>query len=60
MFELMSARLASSCSRNGISPALTPTICFGETSMYSTCPDRIDPIASTLMATGESGRKNPA
>ena len=36
MFEPISARLASSCSRNGISPAETPTICFGETSMYST------------------------
>ena len=29
MFEPISARLASSCSRNGISPAETPTICFG-------------------------------
>ncbi len=36
MFEPISARLASSCSRNGISPAETPTICFGEMSMYST------------------------
>ena len=35
MFEPISARLASSCSRNGIRPAETPTICFGETSMYS-------------------------
>ena len=29
MFEPMSARLASSCSRKGISEALTPTICLG-------------------------------
>ena len=29
MFEPISARLASSCSRNGIRPAETPTICFG-------------------------------
>ncbi len=34
MFEPISARLASSCSRNGINPAETPTICFGEMSMY--------------------------
>ena len=33
MFEPMSARLASSCSRNGIKPAETPTICLGEISM---------------------------
>ena len=34
MFEPISARLASSCSRNGIRPAETPTICLGEMSMY--------------------------
>ena len=34
MFEPMSARFASSCSRNGISDAATDTICFGDTSMY--------------------------
>ena len=33
MFEPISARLASSCSRNGISEAATDTICFGDTSM---------------------------
>src|SRR5216683_2268657 len=33
MFEPMRARLASSCSRNGMSAADTETICFGETSM---------------------------
>ena len=33
MFEPISARLASSCSRNGISDAATDTICFGDTSM---------------------------
>ena len=36
MFEPISARFASSCSRNGIRPAETPTICFGEMSMYWT------------------------
>ena len=35
MFEPISARLASSFSRNGISDAATETSCFGETSMYS-------------------------
>jgi hypothetical protein len=34
MFEPMRARLASSCSRKGISDVLIDTICFGETSMY--------------------------
>ena len=33
MFEPMSARLASSCSRNGIMPAAIEMTCFGETSM---------------------------
>ena len=33
MFEPMSARLASSCSRNGIMPAAIEITCFGETSM---------------------------
>ena len=38
MFEPMSARFASSCSRNGISDAATDTICLGDTSMKSTLP----------------------
>ena len=33
MFDPMSARLASSCSRKGISEAAIETSCFGETSM---------------------------
>jgi hypothetical protein len=33
MFEPIKARLASSCSRNGISDAATDTICAGATSM---------------------------
>ena len=33
MFEPISARFASSCSRNGISDAATETTCLGETSM---------------------------
>ena len=32
MFEPISARFASSCSRNGMSDAATETSCFGETS----------------------------
>ena len=36
MLAPMSARLASSCSRNGMSDVATDTSCFGETSMYST------------------------
>ena len=35
MFDPISARLASSCSRNGISEALNRTIWFGATSMNS-------------------------
>ena len=33
MLAPMSARLASSCSRKGMSDVATETICFGETSM---------------------------
>ena len=36
MFEPISARLASSFSRNGISAAATETSCFGETSIAVT------------------------
>ena len=36
MFEPIRARLASSCSRNGISEAATDTIWRGDTSMYCT------------------------
>ena len=36
MFAPISARLASLCSRNGISAVATDTICAGDTSMYST------------------------
>ena len=36
MFEPMSARFASSCSRNGISAVATDTIWRGDTSMWST------------------------
>ncbi len=37
MLEPISARLASSFSRNGISAVAMETVCFGETSMKSTC-----------------------
>jgi len=36
MFEPINARFASSCSKNGIKPAETPTIWQGEMSMYWT------------------------
>jgi hypothetical protein len=36
MFDPISARFASSFSRNGISDAATETSCFGDTSMKST------------------------
>ena len=37
MFEPISARLASSCSRKGIRAVATDQICVGETSIRSTC-----------------------
>ena len=37
MFEPISARLASSCSRNGINAVATDQIWVGETSIRSTC-----------------------
>ena len=37
MLQPISARLASSCSRNGINDAAALTSCFGETSMYWSC-----------------------
>ena len=37
MFDPISARFASSFSRNGMSDAATETSCFGETSMNCTC-----------------------
>ncbi len=40
MFEPIRARLASSCSRNGISAAATDTIWRGDTSMYWTLSGR--------------------
>ena len=40
MFEPMSARLASSFSKNGMSAAATETSCFGDTSMKSMHPRR--------------------
>ena len=41
MFAPISARFASSCSRNGISAAATLTVCFGETSTKSTRSGRL-------------------
>ena len=45
MLAPMSARLASSCSRNGISAVATETICFGETSMSWTSAGGTKPIS---------------
>ncbi|SGA32771.1 Uncharacterised protein [Chlamydia abortus] len=36
MFDPMRARLASSCSKNGIKPVTIDTNCFGETSICVT------------------------
>ena len=49
MLAPISARFASSCSRNGTSEAATDTICAGDTSMYwmRSAPTRIDSPAST-------------
>ena len=45
MLAPMSARLASSCSRNGISAVATDTSCFGDTSMYWTSSGAKKPIS---------------
>ena len=52
MFEPISARFASLCSRNGISAVATETICAGDTSMYSTCR------ASTMTASPSLERQS--
>ena len=48
MFEPISARLASSFSRNGISEAATDTSCFGETSIRSTLRRRVQHEVAAL------------
>jgi hypothetical protein len=45
MFDPISARFASSFSRNGISEAATETSCFGETSMNCTLSRGEDEVA---------------
>src|SRR3989441_8928038 len=49
MFDPISARLASSCSRNGMSAVATDTVCLGEISISSTLSggnqDDISPVA---------------
>ena len=45
MLAPMSARFASSCSRNGISAVATETSCFGDTSMYWTSSGATKPIS---------------
>ncbi len=42
MLAPIRARLASSCSRKGISAVATLTVCFGETSMYWTFSGEAD------------------
>ena len=59
MFEPMSARLASSFSRNGISAAATETSCFGDTSIAVTSSgftSRKSPLWRTLTS---SERNSP-
>ena len=53
MFEPISARLASSFSRNGISAAATETSCFGETSIRSICSGRQHDEIAGLAAIGQ-------
>ncbi|MNC94261.1 hypothetical protein D3C83_110720 [compost metagenome] len=54
MLEPISARLASSCSRNGISEAATDTIWLGATSMYSTLSG-VESMNSFLLRQDTSG-----
>ena len=48
MLAPMSARLASSCSMNGISAVETDTICFGQTSMRSTSEGETKSISEVV------------
>ncbi len=59
MFEPMSARFASSCSRNGMSAAATETSCFGETSMNSTLSRSTVTNSPPWRATIRSSVKRP-
>ena len=55
MFEPISARLASSCSRNGIIAVATDQICSGETSMRSTSFGRDRHVLAGLRAAEDLG-----
>ena len=60
MFEPISARLASSFSRNGISEAATETSCFGETSIRSTFAGGFSMKSPPLRVETRSLRKRPS
>ena len=59
MFEPISARLASSFSRNGISAAATETSCFGETSMKSMSSGRRHDEIAAVPAGDQVGGEAP-
>ena len=60
MFEPISARLASSFSRNGISEAATDTSCFGDTSIRSTLPGGFSMKSPALRVETRSLMKRPS
>ena len=60
MLEPMRARLASSCSRNGIRAVATETICLGLTSMYSIWSGRASGNWSRWRVDTRSSTKWPA
>ena len=55
MFEPISARLASSCSRNGIIAVATDQICSGETSIRSTSLGATVDVLAGLRAAEDLG-----
>ena len=60
MFEPISARFASSFSRNGISEAATETSCFGETSIRSTFAGGFSMKSPPLRVETRSFTKRPS
>ena len=60
MLEPIRARLASSCSRNGISAVATETTCLGLTSMYWICSGRASGNWSRYRHGTRASRKWPS
>ena len=60
MFDPISARLASSFSRNGMSEAATETSCFGETSIRSTASDGLSMNSPDFRVETSSFTKRPS